>query len=329
MSDPKEHAGLLFAYRISGIDASALSWNEIKDGVSGSDGEYFWIGLNRGHAETRSWLQHKSGLHGFAARALLAEETRPRVTHFGDGLLVNLRGVNLNPGDEPEDMVSARFWIDTRRVIVVRQRSLKALTDARRLLDHKETTPETPGALFTAIAGKLTDRMEPVVEEAVDRIDALEDESLDGGKPGMRGRLAELRRKAIILRRYIAPQRDVLHNISADVTVPFDERPRLELRETADRVTRLVEELDAVRERASVINDQLVDMRAEDMNRNMMILSVVAAIFLPLSFLTGLLGVNLAGIPGADSPSAFAILVALMAALAAGLVYYFYRKGWL
>ncbi|MEE2691659.1 MAG: zinc transporter ZntB [Pseudomonadota bacterium] len=329
MADLANEAALLSGFEVRGRRSAALSWEAIKDGYSPAADGYAWIALNRHQEEAREWLRQHSRIPPLAVAALLAEETRPRMLRIGEGSVVILRGVNLNPGAAPEDMVSVRFWFDAQRVISVQLRRLKALSDTRRLLDQPETTPETAGGLLASIAVRLVERMEPVINDYRDKTDDLEEESIDRAGKDMRSRLGRLRRDAIILRRYIAPQRDVLNALAADPLAPFDDRTRLELRETSDRVTRLVEDLEAVRDRASVVSDQIVDQRAEEMNRNMMILSVVAAVFLPLGFLTGLLGINVGGMPGADNPVAFWVVVFLCILLGGGLAVYFNRKGWL
>lgn len=328
MSDLKNDPALLYAFDFRQGAATKLDWDGIKDRDPEAEG-FVWIGLNAHKEEAREWLSKKSGLHMLAVRSLLAEETRPRALHIGPGLVVNLRGVNLSPGASPEDMVSVRIWLEQRRIICVQLRRLKALGDVRAMLSRPETTPDSAGGLLSAIAARLTDRTEPVIMQDSDKIDALEEESLEAPDKDMRLRLGRLRRNAIILRRHIAPQRDVLNHLSADQAAQFEEKIRLELRETADRVTLLVEELDSVRDRASVVSDQLADQRADEMNRNMLILSVVAAIFLPLGFVTGLLGINVGGIPGANDAAAFWIVVLFCGMLGAGLMFYFHRKGWL
>lgn len=322
---------LLFAFRVRDGRTEKTSFEEIRaaDSAAATAAGYLWIGLNRHQEEAREWLRRESGLPALAVQALLAEETRPRTLRIGAGAVTILRGVNLNPGEAPEDMVSVRLWIDDRKVISVQLRRLKAVTDLRRQFERNETPPETPGAFLSTLAYRLVDRMEPVINEYRDKIDALEEESIDSTGRDMRGRLGALRREAIILRRYIAPQRDLLNALSADQSAGLDEKTRLEMRETSDRITRLVEDLDAVRDRASVVSDQLVDQRAEEMNRNMLILSVVAAIFLPLGFLTGLLGINVGGMPGEDDPAAFWWVVFVSLTIGGGLLAWFSRKGWL
>jgi zinc transporter len=105
------------------------------------------------------------------------------------------------------------------------------------------------------------------------------------------------------------------------------ERDRSRLREAAERVTRLGEELDAIRDRAQVVHDQIMDERAEKMNRNMLILSVVTAVFLPLGLVTGLLGINVGGIPGEQSEFAFLVVCGLLVMLAALQIYIVRRLG--
>ena len=92
---------------------------------------------------------------------------------------------------------------------------------------------------------------------------------------------------------------------------------------------RHLEDLDAIRERAAVTQEELQSRLAEQQNIRMYVLSIVAAIFLPLGFLTGLLGINVGGIPGSDNPSAFVIFVLILASLLALQVLYFRKKKWL
>ena len=303
-----------------------MLWSDVE--ARAPEFDFVWLHLNMNSEETRSWVSSQRDIPYAAQNALLAGETRPRVTTFGEGAVINLRGVNLNEGAEPEDMVSMRFWVEARRVITTRRRRLKATQDIRQeVIDGAQI--DNAGALFGKLATRLTDRMEPVVLETADEVDALEDLMLKGAGEGVRAQLADTRQNAVMLRRYIAPQRDALTRLVQEEMSLFDERTRIDLREIADKVTRMTEEIDAARERAMVLQDQLSDQRAEQMNRNMMILSVVAAIFLPLGFLTGLLGINVGGMPGAENPAAFWIVVAMCAFVGGALAAFFVRKGWL
>ena len=104
---------------------------------------------------------------------------------------------------------------------------------------------------------------------------------------------------------------------------------RLRLRESADRTTRFVEDLDMTRERAVVVQEELLARLSEKMDRTMYILSIVAAIFLPLGFFTGLLGVNVAGIPGTDYTGSFVILCLVLVLMVIFQIWLFKHKKWL
>ncbi|WP_340118292.1 zinc transporter ZntB [Pelagibius sp. 7325] len=276
-----------------------------------------WAHLQRDSASAQRWLARERGVPPLVRQALTAEETRPRCTPLEGGLLLILRGVNLNPDSDPEDMVSIRVWTDGRRILTVWLRRLLAVRDIDEMLEQGRG-PKGVGEFLTLLCERLASWMEPVIAEIDDRIDALEDEVLENYQPELRERLATVRRQAIVLRRYFAPQREALLRLASDqdITPWLETRERLLLRETADRITRYVEDLDAGRERASVVHDQLANHLSDELNRGMYTLSVIAAIFLPLGFLTGLLGINVGGLPGVDTPWAFAAVCGILALLA-------------
>jgi zinc transporter len=172
--------------------------------------------------------------------------------------------------------------------------------------------PRSSSGLLVTLAERLVARMAPVIEDLDDQADDLEDTLLTGESRELRHGLRDLRRTTIALRRYLAPQRDAMARLQHEDVPWFDSRQKSRFREATDRVIRYIEDLEEIREHAAVVQDELMNRLSEQMNRNMYLLSLVAAIMLPLGFLTGLLGVNVGGIPGADSPLGFAIVCAGM-----------------
>lgn len=284
-----------------------------------------WTHVDLTVPDAREWLERQE-LDPLVLRALTAQETRPRCTVHNDGLLLNLRGVNLNPGDEVEDMVSIRLWIRAHRVISAQMRNLGAVWDVHREILRGQGPVSAP-ELITRLALRLADRAEPVVAELNARIDDLEDRVIEDVTALSRTELGDIRRQSIMLRRHMAPQRDALSTFEIEETGWIAPMDRARLREATERMTRLSEELDAIRDRAQVVNDQIMDQRSEAMNRQMMVLSVVAAIFLPLGLLTGLLGINVGGIPGADNAYAFWIVSAGLVLIGIGQIWLFRRFG--
>lgn len=290
-----------------------------------SSARYRWLHFDFHEAGVRDWIEAETD--PLVAEALTREDTRPRCTPHGDGMIIILRGVNLNPNSEPEDMVSIRLFVTHDRIISTRIRKLMAVTRLKESIEAGDA-PFDPST-FMALLGKgLTERMDPIVKGLADRIDELEEESLDRTS-GLRTELADIRRATIALRRYVSPQKEALWKLAQGHGDVISGPALAALRETGDQVTRLVEELDAVRERSAILNDQLTDKRAEEMNATMLLLSVVAAIFLPLGFLTGLLGINVGGMPGADYALAFWLVSGLCVGIGAGLLWMFKRRGWI
>lgn len=318
---------LVYGYAIAGSIGRPLGWDEVRaDNVGSCD--FTWIHLNANSAEAEAFVRSQPYIPDVAADALLAYETRPRMTRFDTGLAINLRGVNHNPGAAPDDLVSLRIWVDERHVVTARRRKVRAISDLEEII-RRPGGPASPGALVAFLASRVTENMEAFVEETTDGIDAIEDMLLDNADRQMRKKLAEARRTAVQLRRYIAPQREAIAAMAASESPLFDIDCRIALRETANVVTRMTEEIDAARERAAILYDELTDQRAQEMTRNTLILSTVAAVFLPLHFFVGLLGINVGGIPGADNPVAFWVVAFICLTIGAAMLGFFKARDWL
>jgi len=299
----------ILAYAFDGKGAAREIGTDAAGASATEDAGFVWAHVGYETETGGRWLADASGLDASLVEALTAPETRPRcavhTSAEGAGVFINLRGVNLHEGAEPEDMISIRMWVCERRIVSAWRRPLHALRDVLDSIE-REQAPASPGDFVARVALRLADRAEPVVAALNETVDDMEEEVLASDTPtGLRARLADVRRTAILLRRYMFPQRDALSTLAIEDLPWLSSRERSRLREATDRITRLAEELDAIRDRAAVVHDQIVEQRGEAMNRSMLILAVVAAIFLPLGLLTGLLGINVGGVPGADTSWAF------------------------
>ncbi len=288
-----------------------------------------WVHLNAHHTDARAWLEKNVDyIDGLVIDALLAEETRPRVMEHEKGVLLILRGVNLNEGMDPEDMISIRLWVDESRIISVARRQLKAVRDVCTSLEDG-VGPANAGDFVASLAGRLYRRMEPILQELDDRTDDMEEKILDDPDVKHRLEIVDIRKMAIVFKRYIAPQKDVMSTLCLLDLPWINKKQRRALLECQDHLTRYVEDLDSIRERAQIVKDELANITADRMNKNMYVLSIIAAIFLPLGFLTGLLGINVGGMPGADNDMAFWVVCVLCALCGAGLVGIFRLLKWL
>ena len=284
-----------------------------------------WGHIDYGQEDGRRWLEEDSGLPDIVVEALMADEPRPRSLVIGDALLVILRGINTAEGSDPEDMVSVRVWFEARRIITVRRRRLTAIGELREQL-RLGSGPTSPGDFLQDLVDRVLDGIGRTVGELDDLADGLEDAVLSVEGRELRPKLGALRRQAIAMRRYVAPQRDTVGRLQAEKVSWLSDIDRARLREGADRITRYVEDLDSARDRVAVTQEELNNRLAEEMNQTMYRLTVVAAIFLPLGLLTGLLGINVGGIPGTESPYAFALVCFLLVVIALFLAAWFRSK---
>ena len=319
--------GLIAGYYLDGKGGGRqIGWDELLQWQP--DKGLIWVHFDREFPRVQQYIQEQSGLEPVIGLALLEVETRPRCFFTDGGLFMVLRGVNLNPGADPEDMVAIRIWIDDKRIISVRRRKLMSVDDIQKTIQSGHG-PETSGEFLVSLTDRLVDRMSAVVENINDAIDELEDKVITAENYELRTSLAQLRREIISLRRYLAPQRDALARLHIEPVNWFQPTDRMRLREITDRTIRYLEDLDSARERASVTNEELMGRLSEQVDKRMYLLSLVAAIFLPMGFLTGLLGVNVGGIPGANYHWAFMIVTVGMLVIAGILILLFKRKKWI
>lgn len=287
-----------------------------------------WLHLDVAERPPDEWMQTALGLDPVVVEALTADETRPRSLTLADGLLTVLRGVNMNPGADPEDMVSIRLWIERDRIVSTRRRRLLSVQDLKEQLDQG-LGPRTGGEFLSELIGRLADRIGGFVDTIEDALSSIEEAESDEPVQVRRRSLATLRRQIAAVRRFVGPQRDALDRLYRDPGNLLSHSETDRLREEADRVTRYLEDLDLARERAVVLQEELINELAQLQNTRMYVLSVVAAIFLPLTFVTGLLGMNVGGLPGIDSPRGFLIAVVVMFATSAVMLIYFRFRKWL
>lgn len=319
--------GLIAAYILDGKGkGEKIGWEGIRN-WSPNQG-VLWVHLDYTFPETIKWITEESGLDEIPRRTLLESETRPRSTLYNEGLLLTLRGVNLLPQSDPEDMVAVRLWIDQRRIISTRNRKLLSMNDLRNSLE-KGQGPKTPGEFLVDLSERLVDRMADVIDQIDDDVDNLHEQVLTMQSHQLRPVIASSRRQAIGLRRYLGPQREALSKLYNERVKWLEDVDRMRLREISDRMMRYIEDLDSARERASVAQEELMSRLSENMEKRMYVISIVSVVFLPLSFLTGLLGINVGGIPGAENKTAFLIVCLGLLGITAIQFWFFKIKKWI
>lgn len=311
-----------FAYHVADGKAEQVSAERalaIKGGL-------VWIHLATNDADAQEWLADKAGLGDYLVDALTAVETRPRCDAVGDGAYVNLRGRIVERGEEDDALASVRIWATAGRVISVTRKQLVAMEQVIAAVDSAKI--DDPGDLITEFAVAITEDLDPEVSDLGDELDDCEAE-LDADRVfQLRRKVTRVRIAAIQYRRFLAPQRAALDKLAALPGDWLEDDDRLHLGAAADRAARMAEELESIRERAALTHEALTDLRAEQIDSRTLIISIAAMVFLPLTFITGLYGMNVKGLPYAEEPWAFDSICGICAAIGAGVVIYFLKRHW-
>jgi zinc transporter len=320
--------GLRFAAVLDGAGGCTdLDWRGVSDRRPTAG--CLWIHLERDAPEAQDWVQHRAGIDPVFAEALLAEDSRPRVEPCDNALLIILRGINLCERESVE-LVPIHLWVEAWRIISLRDadHALSALRDIRIALQSGRG-PRGVGGLLVQISEKIVRDLEDVLDEMDGKVERLEEEVMARVSVTLRQELADLRLRAIHLRRYLGPQREALVRLHGEETTLLDRRDRLRLRSVIDRVIRFIEDLDAIRDRTTVLHQDLAAQITERIAQTSNRLTAVAALLLPPSLVAAMLGANVGGIPGHDDPIAFLEMSAIMLVLMALQWLILRRLGWL
>jgi zinc transporter len=320
------HEGLLYAKRISpegrqiNLDLGDPSLHKSSDGI-------LWLHMCAIHPDTREFLNNEAGLDELVVNALLAEETRPRILVRKKGIMVIVRAMNLYKKDTPEDMISLRMWIDSKRIITTRRRDIVAIEDVKSAIEQ-DKGPKTAGEFLTMITNRVYARMEPHIEDLEDCVSRVEESLALHDVDNVSEKIGNIRIRTAVFRRYINPQSNVLEALIKVKFSWLSEENIEHLVESHDRVTRYVETLNDIRDRAQIINDEIDKLNSAKLNSMTYMFTVAATIFLPLTFITGLMGINIGGMPGVDRVEAFWIFTILCIIIAALQIIIFKKFKW-
>jgi zinc transporter len=320
--DPKPK--VRFAYLLHSTPPRPLSPEEVlhwepKQGP-------IWIHVDQPTIPATEWLQKEHAPDAAVVSSLLAEARRPRVevVHHED-LIIVFRSLHLDGGPASEVGRNTRIWASRQRIITAGEGNTGVFEDCAQQL-ASETGPQTIPEFLVRLMDNVVKRAElSILQIDADMTDLELDEDKGMSVPAERPRA--VRRRATQLRRAMTPYREVL--------VQMNHLPLPWLREhvhdtwdaMVDDAAQVVEEVDGILDRARLVQEAIGDRLARELNQRVYVLTMLSGIMLPLTFLTGLLGVNLDGIPGgANHPWAFAIFCITLALV--GVVQFMIFRRW-
>jgi magnesium transporter len=317
--------------RIDARDQPATTENVLS--ALGSD-QFFWLDLDDEASDgtVSELLSVHFKFHPLAVQAAERFNQRPRIDDYDTFMYLVARGA------DPEHTGQAEihcFWTD-RYVVTVHRGGCPPIAQVRERIErhHAKDAASPQIVIVYLIVSALVDGFFPVLSKFDDRIDSLEDDILKAPTEEQLGELFEMKRSLMEMRKVIAPQRDMMASINsgvADVPGMTDEASRY-FRDLYDHLIRLADLVDSYRDLLSSVMDTHLSTVSNRLNVVMKQLTIIATIFLPLSFLTGFFGQNFAYMVRvwiAPTWSFFVLGIGLELVTVVFLVAYFRRRGWL
>ncbi|WP_407334182.1 CorA family divalent cation transporter [Enterovibrio sp. 27052020O] len=269
-----------------------------------------WYHCQRDADGLRGWLEDNA-IPEAIVDSLLADDTRPRFEHFDDDcFLMILRGINLNEGSQPDDMLSLRILWYKGALISTRKVPSRSVSGLIAQLEKGEGPTSLSDVIIGMVAG-----INKHISHFLVPVETLLD-GLEWNNNADTQALSALHSRLLRLRRYLKPQKYVFEDlIEIQPKALLDAQNHL--KNSLDTTLRINESIEFYIDQINVFLANQSQQQAEKMNRNTYMFSIIAGIFLPAGFFTGLLGVNIGGIPGTENPMAFTLFcIGLVAVVA-------------
>ncbi len=309
--------GLICGYRFAPqgraepIDSDdAARW--LTDGAHDGAGDFTWLHFNLSHAGTERWLRRHAGLPEAFFDALHDGRHSTRLERDEASLIAVINDVHFDFSFESSDIATLWIAVDRRLVVTARQSPLRSVDRLRTAIKRGEpmrSTAELLERLLRAQADVLVD----VVRGVTGRIDDLEDDLLAGKLDHKRTRLGVLRRLLVRLQRLLAPEPAALFRLLQRPPAWMGERDVDDLREASEEFSVALRDMAALQERIKLLQEEIAAAVNEGTGRSLFVLTVVTVLALPINILAGLFGMNVGGIPLAENPFGFWLLVGAVA----------------
>ena len=297
-----------------------------------NEGHTSWLNVDGLH-DTKQIIRlgELAGLHSLVIEDIANTAQRPKIEDYNDRLYVVMRMLRANPatGEIEEEQLS--LVLGPRSLISVQEAPGDVFDPVReRIRSGKGRIRQRgPDYLAYALMDAVVDEYFVIVEALSDRLERIEDSVLDDPTRADMANLHRLRGELLIVRRAIYPLREIFNTIIRDDLDLISAETKLFLRDTYDHAVQVIDSVETLRDVVSGLMELYLSNVSMRMNEVMKVLTVVGAVFIPLTFLVGVYGMNFTFMPELDWPWAYPTLWAIMILLAGGMLLHFYRRGWL
>lgn len=282
-----------------------------------------WLHFDYSNPQTKIWFLEESQLPIEIIRAFLDTHSTNRFISSEKGLFFVFRALNLNEGEDKEDMINLHIWIENNRIITMRSLRVKGIDEIKEKMLKQKKNLSTK-KIFLDILELLTENTANYVFELYENIDTIDEILIESFVKGLRHRISDLRKKIIELRRFLLPQKILLESLYKENL--FTNGEKSHLKTILEHNSKIVEDLNSLKDRANICQEEFNGKISDQMTKTMYTLTILSTIFLPLNFIASMLGVNVAGIPGAEYPYAF-LFVCILVIIIAIIEYFWFKKN--
>ena len=320
--------------RVIAFDADGIEQHEIDDVTElekvASDPRTTWIDIQGlGDEEVLRHVGEVFQLHPLALEDVVHVPQRPKTDEYAAHLLVVVRMVRLQ--ERVLDLEQVGVFIGKGYVITFQERYGDVLDPVRRRLREAKgpIRQSGPDYLAYAILDTIMDAYYPVLEGLGELLQELEDEVMERATPDLLRRIQRVKRTLLLLRRALWPQREAMSQLAREPYALVSDSTRIYLRDTYDHCVQTAEVIESYRELVSELTNTYLSMTSNRMNEIMKVLTIMASIFIPLTFIAGIYGMNFENMPELHKAWAYPLVLAVMLLTALGMLVYFWRKGWI
>ena len=317
--------GLLKAIYLGGEKNSlSIPTNEIDNALESNTP--IWLHLDYTCQEVIDWLDDTHHIDNWASEALTETDVRSRAIIHKNSFYLSLRSINLNDDQDEEDMISLRIYVKKNLIITTRRRELSITEKVMENIEFEDDIPCELNVLITII-DTITDEINQHIDHTVDHVDEIEEQTLFNHSAAKQDQLTKLRRNILFLKRHITPQREALKQLGLSNASRLQSfQPAIQ--QLFDSHIRMIEELDLARERCSLLQERISNKLSEQINRRMYLFSLITALFLPISSIASLFGMNLGGIPLSTASWGFGTVCGILFGISFGVFVYLKKKRW-
>ena len=287
-----------------------------------------WVNVNGlGDAVVIKALAEVFGLHRLALEDVINLGQRAKVEQFSDHLFIVGRMVTLGDNLETEQL---SLFLGERFVLTFHEHTEDCFGRVRERIRNKigRIRGAGPDYLAYALLDSVVDGYFPVLEKYSERMDILEDEVIAQPGSDSISQIHNLKRDLLTLRRAVWPKREAINSLLRE-SMPFiTDETRIHLRDCYDHVIQIIDLLENYREIASGLMDAYLSGVSNRQNEVMKVLTIMASIFIPLTFMAGVYGMNFEHMPELHSIWAYPALLLVMLVTAVAMIIYFRRRGW-